>query len=248
MFRGNGHRWCSPVQGVQSLIDPRRPFPAFPKIPLVPSGKSILEARPSRARSGGADASSRTWSAGCDGRRLCRPASDAMCGRRSRVVLAPRRWRQVGGGDPPTMVTRKPDHQREHEATRKPIAQGMPERFGEPVVTCLRAFFICTRGCGCVWHPAFPAPSVLEGHDLTKLGQNMPRECSGMSIALPRHSGARAERAMGRNCAPENPFLRGVCGAMDSGLDADASPRNDDVETPDKARRTTAPGSFQRRC
>ena len=28
-----------------------------------------------------------------------------------------------------------------------------------PVVTCLRAFFTCTQGCGCVWRPAFPAPS-----------------------------------------------------------------------------------------
>src|SRR5690348_18360329 len=31
----------------------------------------------------------------------------------------------------------------------KPIAQGMPECFGVPVVTCLRAFLNCTQGCGC---------------------------------------------------------------------------------------------------
>jgi hypothetical protein len=29
------------------------------------------------------------------------------------------------------------------------------------VVTCLRAFYFCTQGCGCNGHPAFPTPSVL---------------------------------------------------------------------------------------
>jgi len=66
--------------------------------------------------------------------RWVRDAMAAICasdecvgrGRRSRVVLAPRRWRQVGGDDPPAMVTRKPDHQREHEGNRNTIAQGMP--------------------------------------------------------------------------------------------------------------------------
>jgi hypothetical protein len=40
------------------------------------------------------------------------------------------------------MVARKPDHQGDHEISRKTIARGMPECFGEPAVTCLRAFFI----------------------------------------------------------------------------------------------------------
>jgi hypothetical protein len=35
--------------------------------------------------------------------------------------------------------------------------------FGVPVVTCLRAFFHCTQGCGCDKHPASPAPSLSEG-------------------------------------------------------------------------------------
>jgi hypothetical protein len=37
-------------------------------------------------------------------------------------------------------VTRKPDHRREHEGNRNAIAQGMPDRFGEPVVTTLVCF------------------------------------------------------------------------------------------------------------
>src|SRR5580698_3522034 len=33
---------------------------------------------------------------------------------------------------------------------------------GEPVVNTLACFiYIRTRGCGCTWHPAFPAPSFL---------------------------------------------------------------------------------------
>ena len=50
-------------------------------------------------------------------------------GRRSRVVLAPRRWREVlekltllrDDGD------KEPDRRREHGASRKTIAQGRPE-------------------------------------------------------------------------------------------------------------------------
>ena len=47
------------------------------------------------------------------------------------------------------MVTRKPDHQREHEGNRNAIAQGMPDCSGEPVVTNSCAFYLCARGCGC---------------------------------------------------------------------------------------------------
>ncbi len=67
-------------------------------------------------------------------------------GRRSRVVLTPRRWRQVGGGNSagdgdnkarsPGRVRRKP---------LKPLRAGMPGDPGEPVVTMLVCFsnFAC---------------------------------------------------------------------------------------------------------
>jgi hypothetical protein len=61
----------------------------------------------------------------------------AIFGRRSRVVLTPRRWRQVGdnashyAGD----GDNKPGHRGEHEVSRKTIARGMPDCIGEPVVT-----------------------------------------------------------------------------------------------------------------
>jgi|GEM_PF-5932963 len=57
---------------------------------------------------------------------VARQTNARTSGRRSRVVLTPRRWRQVGGDDPPAMVARKPGHQGEREGNRKTIARGMP--------------------------------------------------------------------------------------------------------------------------
>src|SRR5277367_6346192 len=46
----------------------------------------------------------------------------------------------------------------------KPFAQGMPGRSGEPVVTMLVCFIYFAReAAGALAHPAFPAPSVIEG-------------------------------------------------------------------------------------
>jgi hypothetical protein len=54
----------------------------------------------------------------------------------------------------------------------KPLARGKPDDPDEPVVTSSCAFYFCIRGCGCIWHPAFPAPSVLfEGNAHAKLAQ-----------------------------------------------------------------------------
>ena len=45
-------------------------------------------------------------------------------------------------GYPLMMVTNKPDHQGERGGNRKTIVQGMPECFGEPVVTTLVCFHL----------------------------------------------------------------------------------------------------------
>src|SRR5260370_14519510 len=61
-------------------------------------------------------------------------------------------------------VSNKPGHRGEREVSRKTIAQGRP---GLLRCTCGDyARVLClfrTRGCGCIGHPAFPAPSVLRG-------------------------------------------------------------------------------------
>jgi hypothetical protein len=86
------------------------------------------------------------------------------CGRRSRVVLTPRRWRQAGGRnftDDGDKKARSPGR-----ARRKPLKplrrEGRMFRWtcGD-ALACFLHF--CTRGCGCSGHPAFPAPSVILG-------------------------------------------------------------------------------------
>jgi hypothetical protein len=110
------------------------------------------------------------------------------CGRRSRVVLTPRRWRQVGGGD----STGDGDNKARSpgRARRKPLKplrrEGRVFRW-----TCgdaLACLLFYTRGCGCSGHPAFPAPSDFGRMVLTQLGRITPRECGSVSR---RHSGMR---------------------------------------------------------
>src|SRR5258708_35111962 len=91
--------------------------------------------------------------------------------RRSRVVLTPRRWRQVCGVGsaqpgldktyPQVMVANKPGSPgRARRKPLKPLRAGMPGDSGVLVVTRVRSTTTkCTRGRGCNGHPAFPTPS-----------------------------------------------------------------------------------------
>src|SRR5882672_832458 len=45
----------------------------------------------------------------------------------------------------------------------KPLRAGMPGDPGATVVTTRVLHYLCTRGCGCSGHPAFPTPSVFLG-------------------------------------------------------------------------------------
>ena len=59
------------------------------------------------------------------------------------------------------------------EAEVADVSEGMPVDGGVPVVTTLVCFFILhARLRVRTAHPAFPAPSVIEGHCLAKLGRN----------------------------------------------------------------------------
>jgi hypothetical protein len=81
--------------------------------------------------------------------------------RRSRVVLTPRCWRQVGSKYAAGDGDNKPAHRGEREVSRKAIAQGMSEC---SPLTCMLVCANCatfgTRDRGCSAHPAFPAPSL----------------------------------------------------------------------------------------
>jgi hypothetical protein len=68
--------------------------------------------------------------------------------RSSRVVLSPRRWGQVCQDDRQATVAIKPETPRRARSSRKTIVQGVPDRFGEPVVTtclCAPLPFLHTR-------------------------------------------------------------------------------------------------------
>src|ERR1700691_1909769 len=85
----------------------------------------------------------------------------ATGGRRSRVVLTPRPWRQVGDdashhADDGDKQARSPGRARSKPLT--PSRAGMPGDPGATVVTNACAFYLRARGCGCNGHPAFPAP------------------------------------------------------------------------------------------
>ena len=82
----------------------------------------------------------------------------SSCGRPSRVVLAPRRRCQVGGGNPAgdgDKKARSPGRARNRPLT--PSRAGMPGDSGGLVVTN-SCGFLPTRGCGCIGRPAFPTP------------------------------------------------------------------------------------------
>ena len=111
----------------------------------------------------------------------------AGCVRRSRVVLTPRCWRQLGGKCPAGDGGKRGVHRGEHEVSRKATAQGRP---GCSACTCMLvcAFLVrnCTRDRGCSVHPVFPAPSNFRGGttDDAKLGRKMSREGETISASL----------------------------------------------------------------
>jgi hypothetical protein len=119
----------------------------------------------------------------------------ACCGRRSRVVLTPRRWRQVCGMIRRRRWQKSPVTGESPKETVKTIAQGMPGQSGEPVVANSCAFLFRTRGYGCGGHPAFPAPSDFEG----RTWQNSDASRRGreeLCLELARHCEERSDEAI----------------------------------------------------
>ena len=106
-------------------------------IPLMSTGKSPLESRAIPHPQRGAYRDRHGRRRGMRWTFSHRLTSDAGSGRQSRVVLAPRRWREPGLmlRITPGTVTKKPDRRRERGISRKTIAQGMPAFPGGPVVT-----------------------------------------------------------------------------------------------------------------
>ena len=115
---------------------------------LNPQIRAIIRA--SRTHQRGASRSSRTFGRGTRWTRRCRRTNGISRGRRSRVVLAPRRWRQVGDdashhADDGGKKARSP-----RRARRKPLKPSRGECRvdpAEPVVTAA-CFSCCRRAMG----------------------------------------------------------------------------------------------------
>jgi hypothetical protein len=109
------------------------------------------------------------------------PDENVCSGRRSRVVLAPRPWRQTGGRYPAGDGGKKRRSPGRARISRNTIARGKP---GCPGCTCsstrvLSCATLRTRDCGRSRRPAFPAPSSRKRDNEThNPGENQPRECT----------------------------------------------------------------------
>jgi hypothetical protein len=79
------------------------------------------------------------------------------------------------------------------ESTKEPVkttARGMPVDCGVPVVTTLVCFLPFAReATGATAHPAFPAPSVIEGDLREQLGLSTPRDRGGVFVVQPWRGG-----------------------------------------------------------
>src|SRR5260370_29635519 len=106
-------------------------------------------------------------------------------------------------------VSNKPGHRGEREVSRKTIAQGRPAGSGVPVVTTLVCLVLFrTRGCGCIGHPAFPAPSVYRGaNGSCKNSGGSRRENAGSSLEVGAMSLRGATRPPELNERPRPPKL-----------------------------------------
>src|SRR5258705_7563079 len=151
--------------------------PEIKYIPLLPPGKSALGLPPSRPNRGAArDRHER--GAGCDGRGSARDERGLMRTAKSCRSDAPMPASSLREEAQAT-VSNKPGHRGEREVSRKTIARGRP---GLLRCTCgdyARVLVLFrTRDCGCIGHPAFPAPSDIRGTKVRpNLGRSAPREC-----------------------------------------------------------------------
>jgi hypothetical protein len=148
---------------------------------------------PSRPRMRGASRSSRTLRAGCGGRgsvrRVSAKTNDVVAYGEDAWSWRPDAGAKLAEAIPPVTGARKPGPRGERDISRKTIAWGMPDVSGASAVntrvhtkTTKR-----TRGCGCIGHPAFPAPSYyFRGQDHASPGPIVPRECEAVSDALER--------------------------------------------------------------
>ena len=118
-------------------------------------------------------------------------ALDETCcsGRRSRVVLTPRCWRQVCDRKRRRRCQTSLVTGESTKETVKPLRGECRVISGVTVVTTLVCFVLFrTRDCGRIKRPAFPAPSEFSGAGwfLQELGRIAPRGRGRMLVVIAR--------------------------------------------------------------
>jgi hypothetical protein len=113
------------------------------------------------------------------------------CGRRSRVVLTPRRWRQVSQRQlREATVARKPGHRGARNKLLKPLRAGMPGDPGATVVTNARAYYstraAAGRAPGIPRSPLGVAPRPLWAKNTCNNSDASRREMAEAYICVPR--------------------------------------------------------------
>jgi hypothetical protein len=143
------------------------------------------------------------------------------CGRRSRVVLTPRRWRQVSQKylrDDGGKKARSPGRAR--NKLLKPSRAGMPGDPGATVVTNACVLLPYTRGCGCNGHPAFPTPSLGERISFKNSGARASRDRECMFDECARHTlGRRRPRKRAIQYSEASVIEPRSCGVLDTPLE-----------------------------
>ena len=180
-------------------------------------------------------------------------------GRRSRVVLTPRRWRQVRGKQAAGDGGKKARSPGRARISRKPLRREC-RCFR---VTCTNAcafyHYHCTRGRGRIGHPAFPAPSDRRGREImAKLGRyHAARSRSRVRRHTPnchrprrrtiQYSRDTVMELMGRGVL-DPPHARGYYEFCFASNDEFTSPpRTSQMPLRDRGASATAPGG-SRRC
>src|SRR5450756_2187308 len=152
--------------------------PPCKNILIFRSGKSVYSLVPSCSARGALAIVTDVGRDAVDAKR----ATDerALGGRRSRVVLAPRRWRQVDGNKfPAAMVARKPGHQGERGVSCKPSRREGRIASAEPVCSCAFLFVhFAHETAGAARTRSSLRPLCFRGQrSLAKPGRIVPRQC-----------------------------------------------------------------------
>ena len=145
----------------------------------------------SRPHMRGASRSSRTLRAGCGGRgsvrRVSAKTNDVVAYGEDAWSWRPDAGAKLAEAIPPVTGARKPGPRGERDISRKAIAWGMPDVSGASAVNTRVHTQLPqrTRGCGCIGHPAFPAPSDLQkaGNSRSNLARNLRRDRDAVSRA-----------------------------------------------------------------